>query len=539
MHRSRVLAGAVLTALLAACGGGGDDGAGPAAPGALSLACSGAQCGASDAQTYRGGGVGIWRYDNSGSRSRAEVPVTLNGVSGRSVMLIFTNVSDQEVSMPSIGLQTSGGSASVKAEDPPEPAHRPGFNQIPPHIREYRPPLEQASQAPARQDRVTAAVRATAVGDKHEWMDSSGRTFPATLERRWPAHDGRMLNLWVQDRQSGDAHPVDVPESILDDLVARFSSGPDSVYPIVTDLAGAPWGPTVGGGYIGPNEDLHIVLSNLTPDGQAWGLVGYFFSANTFLKSYEPLSNEALALFVDTETLTLGGEAGRNTAYSTLAHEMTHMVNFYQRAARTGINPDNRFALWLEETSALMMEDIASGRVLPGFSPLRDSDFSTWLSRSVNCDYIREWDADASSSCFSYPIANSFGGYLLRQHGIGFYRNLLRDTSSTDSFALLDHAIRQAGGAGARAALRDWGAAIALLPAAPPAGFGHPARAEGGYSLPAVNGRDYAASRRLPGSVPATLKASGHFPVERRPGGSIYSESITVPAGSALTIVVQ
>jgi len=531
---SRALAGFSLAALLASCGGGG--GGEVSGSGTLSVACSGAQCGASDAQTYRGSGVGIWRYDNSDSGSGTSVPITLNGVGGRTVTLVFTNVSDRDASMPSISASVAAPPAMASKQARPDPAHVPGINQIPPHIRDYQPPIERASQATARQDRVAAAVRAAAEGDTREWQDSSGKAFQATLARRWAATDGRMLNIWVENGERGDAK---VSEALLDNVKARFSSNQNSVYPIVTDLVGAPWGATVGSGYIGPEQDLHIVMSNLTPDGQPWGLIGYFFSANAFLKSYEQLSNEAVALFLDTETMYLGGEQGRNTGYTTLAHEMTHMVNFYQRAARAGVNPDNRFAVWLEETTAMMMEDVASGRVVPGFNPLRDADFGNWIHQSQNCDYIRQWDADVNSSCFSYPIAANFGGYLLRQYGIGFYRSLVRGTSSTDSFALLDQAIKQAGGSGARTALRDWGAALALLPATPPAGFGYPRRAQDGYDLPAIHGPDYASLRNLPSSAPSSLKASGHFPVVRRPAGATYTETVAVPAGSALTVVVQ
>ncbi len=531
---SRLLAGLAL-AVLASCGGGGDGGSGGSISGALSVACSGAQCGAADAQTYRGSGVGVWRYDNSASGATASVPIALGGVSGRTVTLVFTNVSDNDVTMPAISASVVEPPSSATQQKPGDVMRMPGVNVIPPHIRDYQPPIERASQAP-RQDRVVAAVSAAAEGDTREWLDADGRSFLATLARRWAATDGRMLNIWVQDGERGDAK---ISDALLDSMQAKFSSNQNSIYPIVTDLVGAPWGETVGGGFIGPDQDLHIVLANLTPDRAPWGLVGYFFSANAFLKTYEPLSNEAVALFLDTETLYLGGALGRNTGYTTLAHEMTHMVNFYQRAARIGARPDYRFAVWLEETSALMMEDLLAERVIPGFNPLRDSDFANWLRQSQNCDYIRAWEPSPGASCFSYPIAANFGGYLLRHYGIGFYRDLVRSTSSTDSFTLLDQAIKRAGGAGVRAALRDWGAALALLPATSPSGFGYPRREEDGYVLPAVNGPDYASSRNLPARAPSVLKASGHFPVVRRPSGATYSETVAVPPRSALTVVVQ
>ncbi|VCU69277.1 Peptidase M30 [Pigmentiphaga humi] len=528
----RALAGIVLVASLASCGGGGADGSAAA----LSAACSGAQCGAVDARTY-GSGVGIWRYDNSGSASGTPVSVTLDGVAGRTLTLVFTNVSDRAVDMPAIDVSAAAGaSASSKTAAQADPAPVRGFNQVPSYIRDYRPPVPAAAEAAAGQGR-SAAARVSAEGDAREWLHADGvRRFQTTLARRWAAADGRMLNLWVENDERS---PTKVSEALVDAIQAKFSSTGDSVYPMVLDLVGIPWGQTVGGGYIEADQDVDVVFANLTPDGKPWGLLGYFFGANGMLKRDEPLSNEAVALFMDTETIYLAGQEGQNAIYGTLAHEMTHMSNFYHRTASRGEAPSYAFETWLEEMTALMVEESASGRLVPGYNTLRDQEFTGWLGNSQNCDFIRSWDGDPGSRCFSYSIASSFGGYLLRQYGMDFYRGLVKSLVSTDSFAVLDQAIKQAGGAGAPAALRDWGASLALLPAAPPAGFGHPHLAQGGYDLPAIDGPAFASARKLPTSAPSTLQAAGHFPVVRRPSARTYSELVAVPPGSALTVVVQ
>jgi hypothetical protein len=43
----------------------------------------------------------------------------------------------------------------------------------------------------------------------------------------------------------------------------------------------------------------------------------------------------------------------------------------------------------------------------------------------------------------------------------------------------------------------------------------------------------------MPSSVPATLQAFGQFPVARGTQTGTYSETITVPANSTVSIIVQ
>jgi len=170
----------------------------------------------------------------------------------------------------------------------------------------------------------------------------------------------------------------------------------------------------------------------------------------------------------------------------------------------------------------------------------QDTRFSQWLANSTNCPFTKTWVEDTTDPCFSYNVAGSFGSYLLRRYGIGFYQQLLRDTSSLDSEQIMDHAIRQAGGAGLDAAIRDWGSSLALLPAATsPAGFGYPERDDSGFVLPAFDGAAFANVRKLPTSVPRSLQPYGHFPVQRALTGAQYAETIAVPPGSSLSVIVK
>jgi len=217
------------------------------------------------------------------------------------------------------------------------------------------------------------------------------------------------------------------------------------------------------------------------------------------------------------------------------------MTNFYRRSVQLSKpGTDYAFDTFLEEMSAMMGEDIVAQRVTPGFNSIASGRVPSWLSRSgFNCDPAA-WSADTAAPCFGYDVNGSLGAYLVRQYGVGFYKQLLSNTTSTDSLQVLGNAIQQAGGPTLPVAIQRWGANIALLPGDVPSGYGWPARTEQGFTLAAINGSSLASSRVLPTTVPVNLNARGHFPFLRQPDAQgTYQEQLRVPAGSTLTAVVR
>ena len=314
------------------------------------------------------------------------------------------------------------------------------------------------------------------------------------------------------------------------------------MHTLVTGLAGQPWGAHTHGELIAADQPIDIVFVNFTPDSQPYGLLGYFWAVNNFKRqpgdAQFQYSNESLSFYMDTETLYLGGANGLTTQISTLSHEFIHMINFYQRGALKGAN--YMFDTFLEEMSALMSEDILADRLTPGTNPMRDGRITGWMSKpGFNCD-LASWVSDVNATCFGYNITGSLGAYLLRQHGVGFYQQLLKNTSSTDSLQVLGNAIAQAGGPSMPVTLQRWGSNIALLPSSGPAGYGWPARTDQAFTLVGIDGQRYAATRRLPTTVPSQLAARGHFPFVRQPDAQgLYQEQLRVPAGTTLTAIVQ
>ncbi|MDQ7989687.1 MAG: hypothetical protein REI09_08645 [Candidatus Dactylopiibacterium sp.] len=535
-----------LALLLAACGGGGggsETATTPMAlPGETSLQ---ADCSASDAScatrgtAYSGQGVGTWLARND-SRFTATLPVTLSGVAGKRITLVYTNPTASEIPLPGITL-SKNASANLTATT----ATPSTENQIPARIRDFQPPAFRPAGA---QRSILAATTGTphVEGDQRNWYiaatDDTIQTRAATLKKQAALSSGRHVNFWVEDSEYGGGK---ITDTLLTTLAGRFATDASNVYDMVTGVAGAPWGPHAYPDILAAEQDIDIVLVNFDRNQKAYGMLGYFWSLNNFRRDASnadlKYSNESLSFYLDTETFYLEPTEGVDVQTSTLSHEFVHMINFYQRMVAPA-QPNPYGTAW-EEMSAMMMEDVVGLRLTPASHSIRDTRFPQWLQqRGYNCNLLA-W-IDTNTSCFSYSVAGSFGGYLLRQYGIErFYKHFLRNmsvTATTAPIELLDGSIRAAGGPGFAEAFRRWTTSVALLPApGSPAGFGYPERIESGFTLPALNGPTYAGTRRLPTSVPATLQPYASFPFERQSTTDVYSETLQIPPGATLSIIVQ
>ncbi len=527
----------------------------PAPQPELGVDCAGEHCGAVAPGRYGGSGTGVWRYVNAGTEA-ATLPVSIQGVAGREVTVIYANPTALPATMPRLVLEPALPKAAAVARQRAAPPRRyhsasdmlaravagerlAASRRGPPRARAAAPRAQAQAQAPAR------------VGDtRHWWYGDSWDAMEAraaVLRKALRADDGRAVYLWVEEGEHGEGK---VDDAKLEAFAQRIAGGPQSIYAMATRLAGALWGPHADEGLIPPEgQPLHIVYVNFNRDQEPFGYMGRFIPVNNFLRDpndeYLKYSNEALVFFMDTETIYLGEPWwGIQMQTSALAHEMTHLANFYRRSvlmSEDGSGHAPRFAPFLEETSALMMQDIVDADLDPGYHTLYSYRFPEWLHKSLgNCSYT-VWNAALDDEhCASYDTASSFGGYLLRHYGLDFYRSLLRSTFAGDSLQRLDDAILRAGGSGFAEAFRRWGTMAALLPDdTSPQGFGMPQRLEEGFWLPPIPGPMYSAVREWPSSVPAALAPHAQFPFRRTPVGDRYEELLSVPPGVALTVVVQ
>lgn len=170
------------------------------------------------------------------------------------------------------------------------------------------------------------------------------------------------ISYWVESSEWG---PGKVTQSMIDGFDAQMSVGGSvpAIFPSVERLTGSVWGPVPaslqpflipGAGGASAPEDFQVLISNITPDGAPYGILGYFDGSNNMRASQSAQSNERLMITLDSETLYLDPTSGKQSILSAFAHEMTHAANFYQRGVLHGLSMTSA----AEETLAMMTEDV-------------------------------------------------------------------------------------------------------------------------------------------------------------------------------------
>lgn len=548
---------AIATLLLAACGGGGGGGSsnasGPATATAasadpllvtgLTQACAG--CGAATADSYMGPGIGIWARTND-TGAAINLQYAISGVAGKSIWLQLANLGDAAVTMPAAMASAVAAQAispqSLRAASAEEDTQRA--------IGEYnRAGWADAARAPragadtgnamlstfgAPPAPLAASIGTTAMseGAVRNWYHSDGSLRTATLRKQVTTGDGTRVNVWVENSEAG------VTTQMVTELASTFA-GSGMVYDQLVGVGGPVWGAnSFPDAMLPAGMPVDIVVLNFNRDGKAYGTVGYFWGLHNFLRAKESNSNESISLYLDSETLALGGADGMRAVKTTMAHESTHMQNFYRRQVSMGAA--YAYDTWLEEMTAMQMEDFLSGLIVSNYNPIRDvrlPDYYRYSDDNCNLTVFTGFGA----SCESYAVSGSFGGFLNRQLGMPFFRDLLarRVTSSKQA---VDEAIK--------AVNADWSFDKALVNwrittnsnmalARSPAGYGYPARTDGAFSLPAIDPSTLAFTtlRKLPPAA-SMLQGYGSVIAPRADTNGVYSDRVRVPAGVALSVVV-
>jgi hypothetical protein len=559
-----------LAATLAACGGGGSGSTSvsntakgtPAASGVPLIAADGKlhaaceACSATDDSTYAGSGAGIWQAINPNA-SAIDVPVSIKGLTGQNVTLVFTNESTGTQTMSSIALSANMSASIMRAQSQSAATSAAPTSESATlaAIRDFNyqgwTSLATTQQATATARYSTNGATISALYSAATWQVGDTRTFyyadntarTTTLAQTATTSDGTTVNLWVE---SGEIGASKISPQIISSLITQYAQ-PGGIYDMLVRVGGKLYGPNSQSSLIdGTNQPIDLVVMNFDHNGQPYGLLGYFWALNNFRKGSGQLaySNESISLYLDSETLYLGGTYGMNQMLTTMAHESMHMQNFYRRSVQMGAQ--YAFEPWLEEMTAMMMEDWASGAIVPGYNAIRDARFVTYMTYaghgSYNCG-LTTW-TPYGTDCESYAVNGSFGGFLNRQLGLSFYQSLLTNRNHTASLDILNEVIGNArAGATVPSTLRDFAAAASgLVPlSSNVTGFTFPARTEGGFALPAIDPTSLynGVTRALPTSVPATLAVLGTFPVVRPHISGTYSETVRVPVGTTLSVVVD
>lgn len=590
---------AALLGLLTACGGGGDETSvaisSPVnAPKTLGGAVSASQYDSAQ-------GVGVWEFVNQEGNSPHLVQMNISGTTAgtTAAQLVLTNTTNQPISLASLATSSSRLlAASASSYSPSQDAQAAKDQELAEQTKRIIAGLKPASDT--MDNRLTAssvtvyASEVPVVGTARVWSNCKNLpsvtgacqdaepSVPTTLvaQRSIALYTGEApwtVNVWVADAERGVGKVTDEMAVALADAYA----GEDGVFQLTRRVGGGnPWGahsfPDVIDGGI---RTVDLVVANLTPDGKPLGLVGFFSTLDTLKKSYAPASNEALALFLDSETAYLAAD-GVNLMKGTVAHEATHLRNFYNRQLRL---LGAQFDPWLEEMTAMAFEELYAGSALGGFSPAQAYRLPYFLHNgSANCT-LREFNS-YGGQCFGYAVGGSFGAYMLRNYGHEFLRNIwasvnvysdrvfkdavepfVKDAFTATqqcalpaNYAQMDYNGKEAAGTllyrckeqYVSKVTRQWhqatmgGISLARVQQSAPMPVGYPALAFSDastglhYSLAAIDMKALSAQYRMDYSTPATLAPGGSYVWTVHPGSSL-EQSVTIPAGTVLSVLLD
>jgi hypothetical protein len=518
--------------------------------------CNGAYCSAVDSNTYAGHGVGIWRYHNATS-APASLDIFIAGVSaGQLATLVFSN--GQRITAPSLPDPGTSPTAQApaliaKLAQPPgaaaiAAAHLGILQRNITFAKAElarRAPAHSIAQSQKLTVRPHVRADAPAVGTAAQWIDDFAGpvTYNMQVGATCALVDGRNAVVWIDSDQVSKGQ-VSADDAVF--LAQRFC-GASGIYARETAMLGAPWGvaaDTDSNLIHDPADqllDINIVIPGV-PDGTAYS--GYYSSANTAVRTFNPQSNAALAVFLNGHEAAFYHGANGPRQTSTLVHELTHMINDYQRAVVRG----TVHAVFLEETSAMMTQDYLASSLLdyPGAYDYTTMDYvSNYATNGAGESYIG-WTAPSGFLPTSYFQGYAFGAHLHRRYGLDMDRRILNCNDQGDeqsSYQCVEAAIQQLGGVGFEDDFARMGAAtLGMLPLdSVPGGFGYPPLNLEGYTLPYV---DVASLQYLGIKTQPKALANGFLPTthafEREAiAETVYHRAaVTVPARTTLMLII-
>jgi PKD repeat protein len=507
--------------------------------------CTGPDCGALDAHTYRGDGRGIWAYNNTTS-APVTLDISIQGVTGgKRAVLVFSNGGAIDTGLPGFGVLASPVAAppsAIARPTAPAPMTR-DFSaahgvllaqnrQLAQSLVQSRPARGlSALPSPAA---AAAAAAPPAVGSTRVWYDnfaSSPIAYTAAVASVCTSpRSGRNIVFWV------DPNLTSMSAAQMQGYSDAFC-GATGGYDRLTGLLGDAWG-AAAAQYPGQLiqdapalQDVNVVFLNV-PTNTSWG--GYFSGGNNYLSS----NNQALAFFINGP-----GAAGWLDYYvDVLVHELTHMVNFYQRTVAHGVYHDT----WLEESSAMMAEDIVGPYLsATGFNDIFGNRIPNYYNSRGGLSLIN-W---STLNPYSYAIGGSFGAFLSRRYGLPMFTGIgaCGETALTlgTSYQCVDALVRALGGRSYGDDFARFGTSVfsVIGTLSAPPGYGYPTVSSQGYTLQALPIESMPVFPQFGSTVlGATFRATSHaVSVEFvAAGATAYARnSVTVPAYSSLTVVIQ
>lgn len=377
----------------------------------------------------------------------------LNGLNEKDVFFVFSNKNERfSVPLPQLqsNIETKSRAAKATTKFAPQSSFivsgKPSitkFNNNPTKA------FERGANKPQYQQRVSQSSNLVE-GSNEYFFDDLGNKVNSTVRKVISAH-GKNLYVWVANDCwiQGGTKKYNVTQQMVDAIAPKFlSPGNDNdIYEWVTNAAGDHWGATPYFNLIPETNDIHIWLTDIDNDNTTTGTVtlGYYYSRDNFNKATYSDSNEKLMFTIDAVLLAETKRGGWSLSnywpqevISTLAHEFTHMIYFYQNNVLAGQEGD----IPINEMSAQCVEDLVASKILadgprgvpyatPSAGYTRNFDGRLPLYNSYNDYNLMEWSDSDNQTLINYSKTYALGAYLMRNYGgANFIRELIQSTSS-------------------------------------------------------------------------------------------------------------
>ena len=343
-------------------------------------------------------------YDESVRRvnfSGNSATVTFNNLLNNNIYLVKVNTSP----WISLGISASiDGTSSVLTEESSVDSLPPRGH---PAAREFNanpPPINRAAPFRAR-----AAFVPPQLGDKRNfWVETHYNSYTWVQRQATLTATGNHGNIWVMD-----GNRVQTTTAQAQTLANRF----DIAYPLATNILGYEYGGGPGGdGGADGDPKVQILVYDILNASGGVAAAGFFWGKDFYTQAEldtwrgETKTNLAEIFYIDASQVNNVPD----WIYSTLIHELQHMVSFNMKYIKHGRNSET----WYDEMLSMMTEDLIAPLI--GITP---SHFYNLIRQriprflgSYHLVGFTEWGTSTNISN-SYDKGYAFGAYLLRNYG--------------------------------------------------------------------------------------------------------------------------
>jgi hypothetical protein len=278
-------------------------------------------------------------------------------------------------------------------------------------IRDFNanpPPVVYSQDQLALVSKATAFVPPAVGAGRKFWLEANAGASWVQKQATLRAV-GKYSNVWVTDDSYSPSDAGTKDKKITSAQAKALADKFDLLYPVETALLGFEFGGGPGGdGGRDGDPKIQIVVTDTSPSG------GYFWSKDYYTQGdlerfgWDVKTNLGEIFYVSITSV----DSLPDYAYSTLAHEFQHMINFNMKFIKHRKNS----SAWYNETLSTMAEDVIAPLI--GISPTNEGHpiqqrIDKFLE-TYNKVGITEWQ-DLEN--ISYAKGYAFGAYLMRNYG--------------------------------------------------------------------------------------------------------------------------